>query len=601
MIRAAGILFVTTGGLGLFLQRSRRGDHAGEWAFPGGAIEGEETPEQAAVRECREETGSLPEGERVAWTQQVAPIVLAPSLAPDAPPPEQVEFTTFIQRIAATFVPTLNEEHTAYTWAPVQDPPLPLHPGCNIALAKLTMDEMGIARAMAAGDLTSPQRFHNRTLWNMRITGTGFAYRRRVNEYVYRRPEHYLTPEFLAHCNGLPVIMLHPDKVVLNSKEFSDRIVGTMLLPYINEAAKEVWGIARVYDDDTNALLLTEVMSTSPTVVLRDKGGGTRMGLDDGSTLLIEGQPAQIDHLAICEHGVWDKGGEPSGVVSVTIGDSQMTPEEKAKADAEAAAAEAKKKADAEATQATNMDRLLTGMDTLMKTCDSLTTRMDSFDVKEKEKADAEAKAKADAEEEARKKGDPAQIAADKAKKDADEEAEKKKKADAEEEAKKKADSAAAEKDKKVQDELAALWALIPADLSADDRVAMANVQERADSVFRAFGDPAPYAVRGETVPAYRRRLAAKLQVHSKAWKDVKLDAMGDDALPIAETQIYADAMAVALNPPDLPAGQLRQITKVDQSTGLRINEFVGSESFIAGMKAPSRLVTHIGLRRHAA
>jgi hypothetical protein len=29
---------------------------------------------------------------------------------------------------------------------------------------------------------------------------------------------------------------------------------------------------------------------------------------------LVEGNPSFVDHLAICEKGVWDKGGDPSGI-----------------------------------------------------------------------------------------------------------------------------------------------------------------------------------------------------------------------------------------------------------------------------------------------
>ena len=186
------------------------------------------------------------------------------------------------------------------------------------------MDELGVARAVAAGDLVSPQRYHNLSLFNMRITGTGVAYRRALNEFVYRRPEHYLNDEFLARCNGLPVIMMHPEKAILDSKEFSDRVVGTMLLPYIK--GDEVWGVAKIYDAEAIALLLTEKMSTSPSVLLRTTEDTAKMTLEDGSQLLIEGKPTLLDHLAICEVGVWDKGEEAYGIEQATL---------EAKADAE--------------------------------------------------------------------------------------------------------------------------------------------------------------------------------------------------------------------------------------------------------------------------
>jgi hypothetical protein len=52
MIHAAGIMFVAPDGTVLLMRRI----DTGEWAFPGGSIEGDESPEDAA-REIEEETG----------------------------------------------------------------------------------------------------------------------------------------------------------------------------------------------------------------------------------------------------------------------------------------------------------------------------------------------------------------------------------------------------------------------------------------------------------------------------------------------------------------------------------------------------------------
>ncbi len=49
-----------------------------------------------------------------------------------------VHFTTFVQSVKATFVPELNDEHSAWIWAKPDALPEPMHPG---PLA--TIEELG--------------------------------------------------------------------------------------------------------------------------------------------------------------------------------------------------------------------------------------------------------------------------------------------------------------------------------------------------------------------------------------------------------------------------------------------------------------------------
>lgn len=185
-----------------------------------------------------------------------------------------------------------------------------LHPGAAVALRRLDMNELDVARAIAAGELTSPQPYQNMFLFALRITGTGVAYRPALKEFVYRKPSNYLTDDFLQRCNGLAVIMLHPDETLLNSEEFGERVVGSVLLPYIQ--GDEVWGVAKIYDTEAIELLCSDQMSTSPAVLIRTTEN-FKLELGDGKTLLVEGRPSLLDHIAIVPRGVWDKG-DPENV-----------------------------------------------------------------------------------------------------------------------------------------------------------------------------------------------------------------------------------------------------------------------------------------------
>ena len=125
-IRGAGIAFTTPQGETLFLKRGAGSDHEGMWCLPGGGIEPGETPEQAAMRESREEIGALPYGERLRFAETHH---------------EGVHFTTFHQPITHRFTPKLNHEHTEHQWAGTGQVPEPLHPGVRKALAQLTPQE----------------------------------------------------------------------------------------------------------------------------------------------------------------------------------------------------------------------------------------------------------------------------------------------------------------------------------------------------------------------------------------------------------------------------------------------------------------------------
>lgn len=585
--KAAGLLILAPDGRILFLKRSDTSDHPGEWCFVGGGVEAGESTEEAALREAKEEIGGVPDG---VLAEELLTLEL-----------DGVAFTTFVVRVKDMFEPVLNDEHTDFEWALPADAPQPLHPGVVVALKRFEATELGVAQMIASRELPSPQKLGNFWLFDMRITGTGVAHRKARNEWVYRRPQDYLTEEFLRRCGGLPVIMEHPEDLVLDSDEFNARVVGTMLHPYILN--DEVWGVAKIFDESSAEMMNTQQLSTSPGVVLAGAGEDKRIGMSDGSSLLIEGKPSLLDHLAICELGVWDKGGEPTGVRSQhedkdmpEDDEKKLADEAKAKADAEEAdrlkKEEDEKKAKADAEAGGKLDKMLGMMD-------SLCSRMDAIEAKGRgevgediteegaDELEQEALGAAQAAEEIEAR--PEALAADTARAHRLADSARKRADSAHRIVKKRKDAEQARADaqelktfregimKDVDDKLGTVASSIPKPLTEADRSALADAQARCDAVASAFGDEAPRALQGETLLDYRKRLAGIYKKHSPAWKGIDINAIGDSAmLALAEDQIFTDAAKAARNPVDIPEDTLREVSKRDPITGRVTQEFYG-------------------------
>ena len=550
--KAAGILFRCADGQILLVRRGDGGDFPGHWTVPGGHLEEGETAEAAARREALEETGFDYKGPLAALY-------------------DDGQFTTFLAEWKEEpFQVTICPESTGFVWTQPAAMPQPTHPGMDAALRVAAADtELAIAELIKDRVATSPQLYANVWLFDLRITGTGTAYRTKISEHVYRPPEHYLHAEFLARCNGLTVIFEHPKKGTLNSEEFADRAIGSIMLPYLK--GDEVWGIAKIYDAPAAKIMSEKQLSTSPSVVFHSMEDCANVTLDNGEQLLIEGKPALLDHLAICEAGVWDKGGAPAGVNSTLEGVTTMADksEEELKREAEAkqkADDDAKKRADDDAKARADtdgkLDKCLAGIDSLAKRMDAVEGRMPASELKNdddaKKKADDD-KRRADEEEAEKKK-------ADDAKKRADDDAKKR----ADDDAKAKAD---AEKEEK-------------------ERPIFADAQARADSVYAALGDAAPRPMRGEGLIAYRQRLAGKLKAHSPDYKDIDVNAINDSALlAVVEQRIYADAAAYARSPGDVPEDQLQEIKTTDRANR-QISTFRGRpNAWMRFFKSPARRV----------
>lgn len=582
--RASGIMFLTTEGETLLIRRGMGGgDFPGTWAVPGGHQKHGESLEECARRECEEETGLKYEGKLEVLH-------------------DDGQFCTYIARDVNKSDVKLNYESSGFDWCDPKNPPMPLHPGLDIAFrVAMAKTEFDMAELMREGILPSPQMYANVMLLSIRITGTGLAYRSSIGEHVWRDPSLYLNDEFLKRCQGLVVIMDHPESAVLTSQEFKDRAVGTVMLPYIK--GDEVWGIAKIYDQSSVDEICEGEISTSPSVVFDNTAGNTTLTTENGDPLLIEGVPFLLDHIAIVtkargSKGVWDKGGDPAGVLLTN-------PEVSAMSDNTTAP-----KADAQGDK----------LDAILAMLGKVTARVDEMEktlpAPPLVTAADKKKAKKDDDSKHRKDDDDEEEEDLRAKHDDDDDDDRKDDDDDRKDddmkhrkdAKKRKDDAEGSDPK----EHGKAGEIMPDDddeamcddeeeaMKADEEEAKyADAQAKADSVFASFGKSASRPLKGESLLSYRKRLLRGLQAYSDAYKDINLASIKDaKLLSIAEKQIFADAQTAAKSPLTYAADQEIELHERDRA-GRVITKFKGGFGWMDAFKVPSMRVKEFNLNNN--
>jgi hypothetical protein len=173
------------------------------------------------------------------------------------------------------------------------------------------INELQVAERIADGTLSSPQQFGASWYWAIRISGTGCAWRGSMNEFCWREPAVWLSPEMCARAASLPVLVDHPEKGVLNSPEFAARCVGVTVHGYVR--GDELWAIARILDSGANEILLAGAYEDTSPAVTFAPGTGPRIDIG-GNSLLVEPEPLLLDHIALCAGGVWSRDSAPEGV-----------------------------------------------------------------------------------------------------------------------------------------------------------------------------------------------------------------------------------------------------------------------------------------------
>lgn len=524
-LKCAGVL-IQCGDKYLVVSRA----DTGVWETPGGHLEQGEDPRGGAAREVLEETGI-----EVPTDLPLLSILTTPSGKP---------YFLFLNRASEEALPVINDESRAAAWMNLAE--LSEVETRNELLAVIKAiegTEYEAAEAMSRGVLASPYRYpesDNLWLFDMRVTGTGTAYRRQHDEYVYRPPENYLSESFLNRCNGLPVIIGHPKAMnargemvdsQMDGKEFRDRVVGNVILPYIK--GDEVWGVVKVFDKEDVTLLTEVLQSTSPSVRIRRHEGDV---VDiKGTEVHIEGELAYLEHLAVCEQGVWDKQGEPKGInlgekiMDETMQDSTMLDGQIPPQPLESENPVADSGAELE-------DRIVKRIMEALSAAKTAPVEM-ALDSAEPE------------EEKVEEKNDAEKIAKEI------------------EELKARQDSEAAQTKSRL-DALSRLPTL-------EEREEISQARTRADGLLQLYGDAASEPLLHESPRAYRARQLAKIKNYSAQHKSVQIENLDPSVFDIVESQIYSDAQANAKATLGATRGKLHCVTRHDEF-GRRTREFIG-------------------------
>ena len=438
-----------------------------------------------------------------------------------------------------------------------------------------------VAEGIRDGKYASPQKVGDFWLFDLRVTGTGAAYRDSLDEWAFRDPKLWLTDEFVERAASLPVIWGHPERSGLNSEEYRERSIGNMVLAYIK--GDEVWGVGKIFDADAALAMQTTHRSTSPGVT--PPKGSTPVELNDGTKVLAEGLPLILDHLAVCEAGVWDKDGPPDGIrldaalKGPTVADEDLEAVKKERDDAKAKL-DAFEKADAARKDAEEKEKA----DKAKKD----ESDKESIEAAEKEKADS---AKRDSRKDRHSKHDGDIM--DCARCDSEEETEREDKAKKDAAPKTPVD---ADRGNELHDsKFAAMQAEIDRLKAANRPLTMAERDEiakafhRADKAYQSLGDQTPQAIPGESPIAYRRRLANGLRAYTQSWKTYAFhDSQQSQDFRLVEDAIYSEAAAFAKTPQSDGKRVTREV--VTYPHGKTRTEFIGdSRDFFAPFMHPRK------------
>jgi hypothetical protein len=117
--------------------------------------------------------------------------------------------------------------------------------------------------------------------------------------------------------------------------------------------------------------------------------------------------------------------------------------------------------------------------------------------------------------------------------------------------------------------------------------------QARYEEALQPWNRRAPAPVLGQSVDHYRRETLVQMKrllPDTHELRHIQVKRMPSDALEVFDPQLCQACRQEAYNPNTVPPGEFRIVPEVD-GNGLKMNTFVGPESFVKQMTRPGRRV----------
>lgn len=122
IINCSGALIYAKSTNRVLLLQKRAGKHESTWGLVGGTNLDDENPWEGLLREINEEVGTLLDFIKVLPLERFVSF------------DKKFTFRTYFCIIEDEFIPIISDEHMAYAWADIWNPPKPLHRGLSLSL-----------------------------------------------------------------------------------------------------------------------------------------------------------------------------------------------------------------------------------------------------------------------------------------------------------------------------------------------------------------------------------------------------------------------------------------------------------------------------------